>query len=710
VNAVPTFLTQNIVFVYFLYGLAFFAMGLVVILESARASEFRFARGLPALAAFGLLHGTHEWYEMFQIFAAHEGGRAAGTPEEVVRITLLAVSFLSLMAFGIRLLPDADRRPNLTAWRVAGVTGVYLAGIVLIGWRWRPSPADWLAAAEVLARYSLGIPSALLACWALLRERRDFHARGMSGYGQDLLWAALAFFVYGALSQLFSRASLLYPSQVLNSTLFLRVLGFPVQLLRSVAAVAIAVTLGRALRAFELESRLRLAQANQARLEAQAAALEAQRRRAEETEALNQQLRTSARELSALVAMSSILTSTVDLQRLLQDALYQMVHSFESAGCSAIFLKRPDGGLELAARYQRPEMAEPAMLPPLTRTTALAFKADNPAGGGLDDQVRILTADVARDDRPPANEGAIVRDGGVPATGVATTGAAPEDRRYRTLAVPLHAKEQLFGGVVLTSLQEDEPFGPAELRLLIAFGQQLAASVENAGLYQTLRLRETQLEELVRQLVNAQENERQRIARELHDETGQKLTALAMGLAAIETSLGSDVERAARLVRELRDLADQSITELRNVMSDLRPSQLDDLGLVPALRWYVQRYNARHPELTVTLTAERPPRRLPAQYETVLFRVAQEALSNVAKHASATQVSVQLCQEADFVRLEVVDNGVGFDSTLPRAGQTDGPGWGLVGIRERVALVAGKCSIESQRGGGARVRVELPLK
>jgi signal transduction histidine kinase len=679
VNVVSAFLTQNIVFVYFFYGLAFFAMGLVVILESARTSEFRFARALPALAAFGFLHGTHEWFEMFQIFAAHEGGRAAGTPEEVVRITLLVTSFLCLTAFGIRLLPDADRQPGVSAWRLAGVALIYLAGVLLIGWRWRPSPADWLAATDVLARYSLGLPSSLLASWALLRERRDFHARGMSFYGQDLLWAALAFFIYGSVGQLFSRPSLLAPSQVINTALFLRFFGLPVQVLRGVAGVAIAVTLARALRAFELESRLRLARANEARLEAQAQALEAQQRRVAETEALNEQLRVTARELSALVEMSRILTSTVDLQRLLHDGLYQIVRSFESAGCSVIFLKRPDGGLELAARYGRPNAPLPVTLPPLTRATAAAFQAECAAGASLRGQVVILDGQAS------------------------TLGAT-----YRTLAVPLHAKEQLFGGVVLASLGEDEPFGQAELELLVAFSQQLASSVENAGLYQTLQQREVRLEELLRQLVNAQENERQRIARELHDETGQKLTALAMGLAAVEASLGSDVDRAARLVRELREMADQSITELRQVMSDLRPSQLDDLGLVPALRWFVQRYMVRHPDLDVSLLAERPPQRLPAQYETVLFRVAQEALSNVARHAHARQVNVQLCQEPGLVRLVVADDGVGFDTALPRP-QSDGHGWGLVGIRERVALVSGKCQVVSQPGQGTTIVVELPL-
>ena len=451
--------------------------------------------------------------------------------------------------------------------------------------------------------------------------------------------------------------------------------------MRGLSGIAIAATLGRALRAFELESRLRLARANQARIRAQAETLEAQERRVAETQALNLQLGTTARELSALVEMSRMLASTIDLDRLLQDALYQIVHSFSSACCSLIFLKRPDGGLELAAKYRRPSAPVPETLPPVTRIAAAAVQAEQAAGAGLDGTVHILTDDMF------AN-----------------------GHTYRTLAVPLHAKGQLFGGIVLTSLREDEPFGSAEFSLLVAFGQQVAALVENAGLYQTLQEREVRLEEMVRQLVNAQENERQRIARELHDETGQKLTALVMGLAAIEQSLDLDPGRTATMVHDLRDLADQSITELRHIMSDLRSSQLDDLGLVPALRWYVQGFSARHPELSVNLVAERLLHRLPPQHETVLFRVAQEALSNVAKHAHAHSVTVQLCQEPQVVRLEIVDDGAGFDASLPTQVHRDGTGWGLVGIHERVALIAGRCIIESQVGRGTRICVELPLK
>jgi len=680
-NAISAFFMQNIVYVYFFSGLAFFSIGLVVSLESTRASEFRFARALHPLAWFGFLNGTHEWFEMVQILIVHETQHAIGPPEELIRIIVLVFSFLCLLNFGARLLPGAERQPGSSFWQVSLLAGLWLGGVGLIYWRFRPPVEDLLIAADVLAHYSLGIPGALLAAWALLRERRDFHARGMSVYGQDLLWAALAFFIYGVVGQFFTRPSLVFPSHTINMTFFLRTVGVPAQLVRGLAGTAIALTLTRALRAFELESRLRLARANQARLEAQAAALEAQQRRANEVEALNAQLRATARELSAMVEMARILDSTMDLNRMLSDALYQVVHSLEASCCSVIFLKRPDGKLELAGKYQRPNAPEPTTELPLMRTMANTIESEGPLGVGMDGEVQPL-------DQAAFSEG----------------------KTYRTLAVPLHAKGHLLGVSAITSLREDAPLGWNELHLLIAFSQQVAASVENARLYQVLQQREAQLAELVRQIVNAQEAERQRIARELHDETGQKLTALAMGLAAVETHLSSgELQRVAGLVHDLRDLTDQSITELRNVMANLRPSQLDDLGLVPALHWYVQQYQARHPDIDIILTAEPKVQRLPTEYKTVLFRVTQEALTNVARHAHATRVEITLSQQRNAVYLDVADNGVGFDMNTPTRCD-GGKGWGLVGIRERVAAVAGKCTVTSQKGRGTRISVELPLR
>jgi signal transduction histidine kinase len=678
-EVVSAFFMRNIVYVYFFYGLAFFALGLVVLLESGRTSEFRFARALLPLALFGMVHGAHEWFEMFQIFAAHETGYVAGVPEELFRIITLAVSFLLLLDFGARLLPGAEGYPRAHLRQVAALGALWLVAVGLIAWRNQPSSSELLSAADVLARYSLAIPGALLAAWALLRERRDFHARGMSAYGQDLLWAALAFFVFG-LAQFFTRPSIVFPSQTINTAYFLRTFGIPVQLLRGLAAVAIAITLGRALRAFEHEGRLRLARANKARIEAQAATLDAQQRRASEVEALNIQLAASARELSALVEMSRILTSTMERRRLLDDALYQIVHSFERGCCSIIFLKRSDGGLELAGEYRRPEAPVPRNPPPLTAVAADAVTLAGPTGAGLDGVVHVLDEDAFAD-----------------------------GMTYRSLGVPLLTKGQVFGGLALSSVREEEPFGEPELSLLAAFAGQIATSLENTQLYEVVQDRETQLEELVRQLVNAQERERGRIARELHDETGQKLTALAMGLAAVDASLAGEPVRAQDLVRNLRDVADQSITELRNIMADLRPAQLDDLGLVPALRWYVGQYTGRHPELNVTLSADRMPKRLPPGLETVLFRAAQEALTNIARHAHASEVNIGLSRDAGAVRLIVTDNGVGFDVNAPPKYER-GSGLGLVGLRERVALVGGMCSVESEPDRGTRVIIDLPVK
>lgn len=698
-DVVSAFLIRNIVYVYFLYGLAFFSLGLVVLLESGRASEFRFARALLPLALFGFVHGAHEWFEMFQIFAAHATGYTAGLAEELFRVISLSVSFVLLLAFGARLLPDAEARPRASYGQVAAMVGVWLAAVLFVYLRQRPSLDDLVVAADVLSRYILGITGALLACWALLRERRDFHKRGMSSYGQALLWAALAFFVYGVIGQFFVRPSIVAPSQVINTALFVRTFGFPVQLLRGAAAVAIALTLGSALRAFEAESRLRLARAHKARIEAQAATLEAQARRTEEVEALNVQLRGTTRELSALVEMSRTLSSTIEGDRVLHYALYQIANSFEGVWCTAIFLKQ-SGMAEPAQTYQPPQASG------LNRTPAAAPLLSAVAGRVMDSG-QAVGVDLA-------GEIVIVEDLDADGNVAPKKPAGP----YPALGVPLVAQGEPVGSLVMSSA-EDRSFASQDLNLLAAFARQITTSIENARLYQVLQEREARLAELFRQLVNAQEEERQRIARELHDETGQKLTALAMGLAAVEASgfnrMHDDGAAEGRsLVHNLRGVTDQAITELRHIMSDLRPALLDDLGLVPALRSYVQQYALRHPEISVALSADRrlkpSAHRLPPEYETALFRVAQEALTNVARHARATHVTVTFEQRPEVVRLEISDNGVGFSPDAARVGSyAPGSGLGLVGMRERVTLVGGRWSVQSAPGEGTRVVVELPL-
>lgn len=680
-DVVAKFFTDNLVFVYFFYGLAFVGLGLVVLLESGRTSEFRFARGLVPLALFGILHGAHEWFEMFQLFAGFNASYEPGILVELIRLGTLVASFIFLLMFGTRLLPGAEHRPRASIVQVTAMTLLWAVAVAYVAWRYRPTTTQFFAAADVLARYSLAIPGALLAAWALLRERRDFHARGMSQYGGSLLWAGLAFAVYGVIGQAFVKASIIAPSQTINTALFIRTFGFPVQLLRAAAAAGIAFHLGKALRAFEAEGRIRLARANKARIEAQAAALDAQQRRADEVEALNRELQLTAGELAALVDMSRILSSTLNFNEVAGDALKHVVHSFERGCCAVAFLRRPDGGYELLRAYRRPQAPMPAMPPPVTELSVRAAEVSGPTGAGLDGHVIVLGPD-----------------------------SFDRGKAYRSLGVPLAAKEQTFGALALSSVREEEPLGENELRLLTAFAQQFATAIDNVRLYQVVQDREAQLEDLVRKLVNAQEDERKRIARELHDDTGQKLTALGMGLAALESALASDDGvRAQDLLRSLRGMSDQAISELRNIMANLRPAQLDDLGLAPAMRWYVKQYQAANPRIDVRLAIEKLPARLPPEHETVLFRVAQEALTNVQRHSQATQVTLRLWQDGDDVRLRVEDNGVGFDPKQPSRHEP-GSGLGLPGMRERVGLVDGRLEVDSAPGEGACITVELPLK
>nr|MBP6440409.1 sensor histidine kinase [Caldilineaceae bacterium] len=250
--------------------------------------------------------------------------------------------------------------------------------------------------------------------------------------------------------------------------------------------------------------------------------------------------------------------------------------------------------------------------------------------------------------------------------------------------------------------------------LILGIAQQIGLSVENAVLQREVLQREQMLAELLRQIVTAQEAERQRIARELHDATGQSLTAVALGLSGIEAMLGQrssddSLRSLADQVHEIKSFSTNALGELRTIISDLRPPQLDDLGLVAALRWYLQAYERRR-QIACRFDATGDEAALPVEYKTVLFRIAQEALTNVAKHAAATAVTVELHIVPAQVNLVVSDNGRGFDPAAVTSQRTQHPGgWGLVGMRERALLLGGECVVTAQPGAGTTVRVTAPL-
>jgi len=209
---------------------------------------------------------------------------------------------------------------------------------------------------------------------------------------------------------------------------------------------------------------------------------------------------------------------------------------------------------------------------------------------------------------------------------------------------------------------------------------------------------------LLRQVITAQEDERKRLARELHDETCQTISALAM-------RLGSLTQRDATPSPELEDaraLAVRALDELHRLIYDLRPSVLDDLGLWSAIGWYAER-QLEPKGVSVRCEFTDVDRRLPSIVETALFRVAQEAISNIAKHADAEQVLIQGQLRGDVLTLEIEDDGKGFDPGLATVPGPDGHGWGLLGITERVDALGGQLTIDSAPGQGARLAVTVTV-
>jgi signal transduction histidine kinase len=480
--------TATLAYIFFFYGLAFFSMGLAILLEMGHGSDPRLRHALRPLAAFGLIHGGHEWLEMFEKLGLFPGTGIDPVAWHAIRIGILALSFLALSAFGSSLLAPTDRARSRSL--VVPIAQAVVWGLlVLVVARRYPGLEAWVVA-DILTRHVLAIPGALLACGGLLIQQRAFRQAGMAQFGRDSLYAAVALAIYGLVGQLFTRPGPFFPASVLNQDLFLSVFGLPVQLLRAVAAIVVAMSVTRFLRSSEVDVKRKIAALQAERLE------EARRREAQRVE--------------------------------------------------------------------------------------------------------------------------------------------------------------LFGRVV-----------------------------------------------------GAQEAERQRIARELHDEAGQTLTAIGLGLRGAATMLHQDVEKAAHNLRELEVLAARSLDELQRVIADLRPSHLDDLGLAAALRWYAEEVQGRAPiEVAVEVVGE--PQEIPSVVSTALFRVAQEALTNVVRHSGADYALVILEFLPSTVRLRVEDNGRGFDPAALR--NPARPSWGLLGIEERAHLLGGTMEVHSAPGSGTAVEVVVPYR
>jgi signal transduction histidine kinase len=272
-------------------------------------------------------------------------------------------------------------------------------------------------------------------------------------------------------------------------------------------------------------------------------------------------------------------------------------------------------------------------------------------------------------------------------------GAARRLGVHSALFVPLVARGRAIGVVIAHDRNgPNDRFSDDDVRLTETLAARAAIAVD---------LSERVGRDVLRRVVQAQEAERKRLARELHDETGQALTSILLALKPLE-QVGDD--RVAEAVASVRELVVSTLQDVRRLAVELRPAALDDFGLLPAVERLTHTFREQT-GMHVELESRLPEQRLPAEVETALYRIIQEALTNVVKHSGASRVSVLLTERDHGVAAMVEDDGMGFETEAARD-----DGLGLVGMRERIGLVGGRLHVESSAGAGTTIVAEVPVR
>ncbi|MBI5303706.1 MAG: GAF domain-containing sensor histidine kinase [Chloroflexi bacterium] len=641
------FFQANIILIYFFYGLAHFLTGFAVALEMGRRSELPLTRALPFLALFALTHAVNEWLEMLSKLAAAIPTFVQEPGwAEIVKLSLEGISFFALFLFAVQLLSAVLPERSRRFVALPLISlGIYAAGLQLL--RIINGPAPFITRMELAGVWT---------SYMLGLPATTFAALALLMERRALVTQQMPQFGRDLVGAALALAwygvldQIIVPPTTLVPS---NVINKEVFLHTVGVPVEVFRILAIGLFAFFMIRVLRVFEVEYARRldEANRARFDAQEE--------------AARELMVMFETCRVLGSSLDMDRLLDDSLAKIVTNLQPLISGMVYLVDPlQNTLVLRAQRTRD--------PKLTLT---------------EPERRYLSDGVQR-----AFE-----------TGEVTYNPL-SDSDIATIAVPLIAKEKTVGVLCLAHQRAFSNFA-----VIHTLARQIAIAIENSQLYLQVQERDVLRGELLERAVAAQEEERKRIARELHDETGQMLTALAVGLGAVEQTVATDPPKAERQVGELKNVTMRAIENLRQFVSDLRPSLLDDMGLVSAVRWYMQQFSERM-NVPANFEVVGTKRRLPTQVETVLFRIAQEALNNVGRHARAKHANVKLAFGADKVTLVVDDDGVGFEVNQVMGKYPVRRAWGLLGVQERVELVGGKFTIESEPGCGTKLIVEIPVK
>jgi signal transduction histidine kinase len=371
-----------------------------------------------------------------------------------------------------------------------------------------------------------------------------------------------------------------------------------------------------------------------------------------------------SRQLESLTEVGNALATETDLERLL-DLIVRRLRELIEARIVTVVL--PAGGEELRFAAVAGEGAEELLGQATTRSGSKS--------GRVLERGRSERVDSVLDDPDVSPE--VTRLLG------ARSG----------LWVPLVTRSGTIGVIgAYDKLGDDVRFTDNDLRLTETFASRAAVAVD---------LSERIARDALRRVVEAQELERRRLSRELHDETGQALTSILLGLKSLEETVETEEARSATVA--LRELVVATLQDVRRLALELRPSALDDFGLAAALEHLTSSFGEQT-GIAVDFGAALGDDRLPGEVETAIYRIVQESLTNVVKHAHARRVSISLTRMQSSVKAVVEDDGLGFDPE-----HVDGGGFGLVGMRERLALLGGRLRVESRAGAGTTVAADVPL-
>jgi len=274
-------------------------------------------------------------------------------------------------------------------------------------------------------------------------------------------------------------------------------------------------------------------------------------------------------------------------------------------------------------------------------------------------------------------------------------------------SVPLLSKNKVLGVMNIAS-HGLRRFAPEDVQLLGSISNQIAVAIENARLYEELQRKEEMRRELLHLVITTQEEERRRIARGLHDETSQALTSLAVNLEAVADALPLATGELKARLKRIQSIALMTLDEIHKVIWELRPTLLDDLGLVAAVQSHVETHLGAA-GVKVHLETIGDEKRLPSKVETAIFRIIQEAITNIIRHSHAENACINLEFEDTSIRVHIEDDGRGFDLDEAMSAIKDGRGLGLLSMKERAELLGGLLKIKSHPGQGTQINLGIPL-